>query len=139
MIVLYYRKGRSMVRKTATQLGDSRFVLLDSDLAQQIGGALRQELGATRQSSKTIMRWTGVSDTTARSWLCGRVSPSGAHLVTLAANSSSVMTVFLTLTGHSDLEVGLDLRRIETGLEQALVTVRGAMLEPRNLREDKLH
>ena len=110
--------------------------MLDSDLAQQIGGALRQELGATRQSSKTIMRWTGVSDTTARSWLCGRVSPSGAHLVTLAANSSSVMTVFLTLTGHSDLEVGLDLRRIETGLEQALVTVRGAMLEPSNLGED---
>ncbi len=128
-----------MVRKTVTQLRDSRFVLLESDLAQQIGDALRQELGATRQSSKTIMRWTGVSDTTARSWLCGRVSPSGAHLVTLAANSPSVMTVFLTLSGHSDIEVGLDLRRIETALEQALFTLRVAMQDPRNLGEDQLH
>ena len=128
-----------MVRKTVTQLRDSRFVLLESDLAQQSGDALRQELGATRQSSKTIMRWTGVSDTTARSWLCGRVSPSGAHLVTLAANSPSVMTVFLTLSGHGDIEVGLDLRRIEIGLEQALTTVRVAMQDPRNLGEDQLH
>lgn len=85
------------------------------------------------------MRWTGVSDTTARSWLCGRVSPSGAHLVTLAANSPSVMTVFLTLSGHSDIEVGLDLRRIEIGLEQALTTVRVAMQDPRYLGEDQLH
>ena len=128
-----------MVRKTVTQLRDSRFVLLESDLAQQIGDALRQELGATRQSSKTIMRWTGVSDTTARSWLCGRVSPSGAHLVTLAANSPSVMTVFLTLSGHSDIEVGLDLRRIETALEQALFTLRAAIQGPSNLGEDQLH
>lgn len=128
-----------MVRKTVTQLRDSRFVLLESDLAQQIGGALRQELGATRQSSKTIMRWTGVSDTTARSWLCGRVSPSGAHLVTLAANSPSVMTVFLMLSGHSDLEVGLELRRIETGLEQALITLRAAMRDPDKSGEDQLH
>lgn len=116
-----------MVRKTVTQLRDSRFVLLESDLAQQIGEALRQELGATRQSSKTIMRWTGVSDTTARLWLCGRVSPSGAHLVALAANSPSVMTVFLTLSGHTDLEIGLDLRRAETCLEKALTAVREAV------------
>jgi len=128
-----------MVRKTVTQLRDSRFVLLESDLAHQIGDALRQELGATRQSSKTIMRWTGVSDTTARSWLCGRASPSGAHLVTLAAHSPSVMTVFLNLSGHGDIDVGLELRRIETALEQALVIVRGAMLDPSNLGEDKLH
>lgn len=128
-----------MVRKTVTKLRDSRFVLLESDLAHQIGDALRQELGATRQSSKTIMRWTGVSDTTARSWLCGRVSPSGAHLVTLAANSRSVMTVFLTLSGHSDLEVGLDLRRIETDLEQALLTIRSTLRDPGQSGEDQLH
>lgn len=126
-----------MVRKTVTQLRDSRFVLLDSDLARQIGNALREELGATRQSSKTIMRWTGVSDTTARSWLSGRVSPSGAHLVTLAANSPSVMTVFLTLTGNGGIEVGLELRRIEASLEQALVAVRAAMQDPSKIGRDQ--
>ena len=126
-----------MVRKTVTQLRDSRFVLLDSDLARQIGKALRDELGATRQSSKTIMRWTGVSDTTARSWLCGRVSPSGAHLVTLAANSPTVMNVILTLTGNGSIEVGLELRRIEASLEQALVAVRAAMQDSDKIGGDQ--
>ena len=128
-----------MVRKTVTELRDSRFVLLDSDFARQIGDALRQDLGATRQSSKTIMRWTGVSDTTARSWLCGRVGPSGAHLVALAANSPSVMTLFLALSGHRDLQVGLDLDRIEEGLEQALIKLRAALQDAGNLGEGPLH
>ena len=85
------------------------------------------------------MRWTGVSDTTARFWLCGRVSPSGAHLVTLAANSPSVMAVFLALSGHRDLEVALDIRKIEADLEQALITVRGLIRDSGDAEEDQLH
>jgi hypothetical protein len=75
-----------MVRKTVSQLRDSPFVLPDSMLAERIGEALRDELGASRRATKTLMRWTGVSDTTARSWLHGRVSPSGMHLIALAVS-----------------------------------------------------
>ncbi|MFC4595541.1 hypothetical protein [Sphingobium tyrosinilyticum] len=113
-----------MVSKNGSQLRDSRFVLSDSDLARQIGAALREELGATRRATKTVMRWTGVSDTTARAWLQGRASPSGIHLVALAAHSDPVMIVLLRLTGHGDLELGLRLREIEVGLVQLLALVR---------------
>ena len=112
-----------MVRKTVTQLRDSRFVLSDSDLAAQIGEALREELGASRRATKTVMRWTCVSDTTARAWLHGRASPSGIHMVALAANCDAVMSVLLRLTGHDDLELGLELQTIEQGLMQALAHV----------------
>ena len=112
-----------MVRKTGSQLRDSRFVLAESMLAEQIGDALRDELGASRRATKTVMRWTGVSDTTARAWLQGRASPSGLHLLALAAHSSPVMFTVLRLTGHADLELVLNLREIEAHLQLALTHV----------------
>lgn len=113
-----------MVRKNISQLRDSRFVLTDSDLATQIAAALHEELGASRRAAKSVMRWTGVSDTTARAWLHGNASPSGLHLVALAANSNAVMSVLLKLTGHDDLKIGLELRVIEESLVHALANVR---------------
>lgn len=112
-----------MVRKSASQLRDSPFVLSDSDFAVQISAALRDELGATRRAAKSVMRWTGVSDTTARAWCHGRASPSGLHLVALAAHSDAVMSLLLRLTGHTELELGLDLQTIEQGLMKALAHV----------------
>ncbi len=118
-----------MVRKNISQLRDSRFVLAETDLAAQIGQALQEELGASRRATKTVMRWAGVSDTTARAWLQGRASPSGVHLLALAAHSHLVMIVLLKLTGHEGLEIGLRLQEIEEGLLQTLDQVR-AMMKP---------
>ena len=131
----YNRKGRSVVRKTGTQVRDSPFVLTDSDMAMHIGIALITELGATRRATKTVMRWTGVSDRTARKWLHGQASPSGIHLLALAANSPAVMSLVLKLTGHGDLELGLELRAVEKGLERALSRVRST-LDQKSDRED---
>ena len=112
-----------MVRKTVSELRNSRSVVSDSDLAAQIGAALQKELGASRRATKSVMRWTGVSDTTARAWLHGRVSPSAIHMVALAANSDSVMTLLLELTGHEGLKLGLEVQTIEKALVRALAHV----------------
>lgn len=113
-----------MVRKNRSQLRDSRVSVAEASLSAEIGEALRNELGSSRRATKTVMRWTGVSDTTARSWLYGRGSPSGVHLVALAANSRPVLVVLLRLTGHDDLVIGLKLREIEEGLLQVIDQVR---------------
>lgn len=118
-----------MVPKSGSQLRDSRFVLSDSALAAQIGEALRSELGASRRATKTVMRWTEVSDRTARAWLTGRASPSGFHLVTLAAHSEAVMIALLKLSGHGELEIDLQLREIEARLVRLLATVRASDLK----------
>ncbi len=117
-----------MVRITASQLRESGSLVAEAAFPEHIGKALRQDLGASRRATKTVMRWTEVSDTTARSWISGRSAPSGWHLLTLAANSDRVMTMILQMTGHDDLEVGLELERIKEGLDQALSHV-CAMLE----------
>lgn len=54
---------------------------------------------------------------------------SCGYLASLApeAEGASVMTVFLALSGHRDIEVGIDLRSIGTDLVQTPITVRVAM------------
>lgn len=76
-----------------------------------------------------IMRWTGVSDKAARSWLQGQTTPSGVHLVALAARSDTVMSTLLRLTGHGDLEVGMSLRNIEAELIRLLAIIRSDAIE----------
>ncbi|HEV7340167.1 MAG TPA: hypothetical protein VGN68_00895 [Sphingopyxis sp.] len=112
-----------MVPKSGSQLPNSRFILSESEFAREIGEALREELGASRLATKTVMRWTGVSDKAARSWLQGRASPSGLHLIALAARSEPVMTTVLRLTGHGNLEIGMRLRSIEAELLRMLAIV----------------
>lgn len=116
-----------MVLKSGTQVPDSPFGLTDSELAEHIGQALKTELGATRRAAKTVMRWTHVSDRTARKWLHGEAIPSGLHLLALATKSPSVMTLVLELTGHSDVILALEMRAIERDLERALESVRAAL------------
>jgi len=40
-----------------------------------IADALRRELGPTHQAIKTVMRWTGASERTAKYWLSGERGP----------------------------------------------------------------
>lgn len=113
-----------MVPNNGSRLPNSHTALSDAQLAAQIGRALQDELGASRRATKTLMRWTGVSDHTARSWLYGKSTPSGLHLLMLAAHSDLVMTRMLVLTGHGEIELGFKLQAIESGLERALWEVR---------------
>ena len=107
----------SKLRKPPTELSDAL-------LAHMIGAALKADLGGTRQATKTVMRWTHVSDHTARSWLNGHTSPSSLHLLELATRSEDVMSVILEATGHAGLELGHDLAAVEHALETALARVR---------------
>ena len=113
-----------MVPKSGTRLLNSQPALSDATLAEIIGSALRSELGASRRATKTVMSWTDVSDHTARAWLNGRTSPSGAHLIVLAAHSRPVLTAILGLTGHQDIVVTIDIEAIEERLEAALALTR---------------
>lgn len=107
----------SKLRNTPTDLSDAL-------LADMIGAALKADLGGTRQATKTVMRWTHVSDHTARSWLNGHTSPSSLHLIELATQSEKVMAVILEATGHAGLEVAHDLAAVEGLLETSLAKIR---------------
>ena len=80
-----------------------------------IWGALTGELGGTHQAAKTTMRWTGVSERTARNWISGTHAPAGEHLIELMRNSDAVLSAVLILAGRREAHVfaRLDLVRAE--------------------------
>jgi hypothetical protein len=77
--------------------------------------ALTSELGGTHQATKTTMRWTGVSERTARNWISGTHAPAGEHLVELMRNSDAVLSAVLALAGRREAHAfaRLDLVRAE--------------------------
>lgn len=118
-----------MVPKTGTRLPKLRPALSDDRLAAMVGKALQSELGSSRRATKTVMGWTGVSDHTARAWLNGRTSPSGVHLLMLAANCPPVMTAVLALTGHPEAALAIEIEAVEERLEAVLKVARSLRTE----------
>lgn len=95
--------------------------------AGAIADALRTELGQSHRATKTLMRWTGASDRTAKNWLSGSCGPSGDHLVLLARESDSVLATVLGLAGRNQHMVGADLLTIRHALLTATELVNGLL------------
>ena len=113
-----------MVPKTGHRVPKLQISLSESEFSQAVGAALQLELGASHRAAKTVMAWTGVSDRTARRWLHGSTSPSGLHLVVLAAHCHPVLATFLRLTGHESVALSVDLEALESRLEAILESTR---------------
>lgn len=67
---------------------------MDVNFARLISATLRAELGSTHRALKTIMRWTGASERSAKHWFAGTHGPSGDHLVALARHFDALLKVF---------------------------------------------
>jgi hypothetical protein len=97
--------------------------------ASSIADALRTELGQSHRATKTLMRWTGASDRTAKNWLNGSFGPSGCHLIQLARESDIVLATVLGLAGRNLHLVGADLIQIRAALVSATELVDRLLLE----------
>ncbi len=87
--------------------------------ASSIADALRTELGRSHRATKTLMRWTGASDRTAKNWLSGSYGPSGSHLIELARRSDIVLAAILSLAGRNRHLVGANLLQVRAALNDA--------------------
>ena len=94
-----------------------------AEYASAIADALRTELGQSHRATKTLMRWTGASDRTAKNWLSGCCGPSGSHLIQLARESDIVLAALLGLAGRNRHMVGADLLEIRTALVNATALI----------------
>lgn len=79
----------------------------DDGYANAIALALNRELGRSRHAVKTLTRWTGASERTAKNWINAKRGPSGEDLVALAKHSNEVMRAFHRLAGRSELDAGI--------------------------------
>ncbi|MBW8911568.1 MAG: hypothetical protein JF564_06720, partial [Sphingomonas sp.] len=105
-----------MLPKTGTLLPRPGVTVTEQEYASRICQALRDDLGGSRAAAKSIMRWTGASNRTARNWLNGAASPSGYHLVCLARGSNAVLAAMLSMSGRPELALSADIRAIEVAL-----------------------
>ena len=71
-----------------------------SAYAEVLASSLRGETGQLGVSAKTLMRWTGASERTAKGWLSGDRGPSGEHLILLIAKSDAVFAAVLQLAAR---------------------------------------
>src|ERR1700748_2948252 len=81
-----------------------------ANYASLIAEMLRTELGNSHQAIKTLMRWTGANERTAKNWLSGTNGPSGEHLLEIMRSSDFVFESVLELV---DRRVVLSHRKLE--------------------------
>jgi hypothetical protein len=96
--------------------------------ALTIAEALTSELKGTRRAIKTVTKWTGASERTAKNWLSGRRGPSGQHLIALLGKSDALLERILVLTGRGSL---IEARRLDV-LKETLVEALAAIEAARN-------
>lgn len=85
-----------------------------------VSAALRHDLGGSAQASKSIMRWTGASERSARNWLLGDKAPNGRHLVILARYSPSIWQLVLTMAEKPAAAIAEDVFIAEAALLRAI-------------------
>lgn len=94
-----------------------------ADLSVALGQALKGELGTSRRAAKSIMKWTGASERSAKNWLAGTHIPSGWHLIMLAKQSDSVMAVMLMMAGRELNVSALSLSALRSDLIGAVEAI----------------
>src|SRR6201995_4320671 len=82
--------------------------------AALIAEILRAELGNSHQAHKTLMRWTGANERTAKNGLSGSNGPSGEHLLRLMRNSDRVFEFVLKLSHRSAMPSNQRLAEVRT-------------------------
>jgi hypothetical protein len=95
----------------------------DHKLMNPYAVAIREAL--RHKAIKTVMRWTGASERTAKNWLAGTVGPSGEHLILLAQNSDRVLLTFLQLAGRRDNLAAKKLVDARNAIAEALEVLIG--------------
>src|SRR5258708_2148041 len=88
-----------------------------------IAAALRGELGDTHQAIKSLMRWTGAGERSAKNWLGGTPGPTGEHLLSLVPNSHAVLDAVLRLSGRDAVLPQMSLRHQRSGLVKIIENI----------------
>lgn len=102
--------------KMGKQLPKSRGDL-STAYSRTIAEVLASELKGSHRAIKTVAKWAGTSERTAKNWLSGRRGPSGPHLIALLGRSDALLERVLLLAGRSGV---IELRRLEA-LKKTLV------------------
>jgi hypothetical protein len=122
-ICIYNPKGAKLGNKFPVAGNPLRKPQLDtpeSAYEQAIAQALQRELRGSQRALKTLMRWTGASERSAKNWYTGASGPNGANLVALMRHSNAVYETVLRLARRYDERSGDQADAIRARLTESL-------------------
>ncbi|WP_371225832.1 XRE family transcriptional regulator [Roseovarius sp. 2305UL8-3] len=82
--------------------GGSQDLVSAVEYREAVRSALTYELGGAGRAAKATIKWTGVSERTAKNWIAGSYGPSGEHLIGLMKHSDAVLDAILGLAGRNE-------------------------------------
>jgi hypothetical protein len=94
--------------------------ITEKEFAEAVARALEIEFGTSAHAASTIMRWTGVSERSAKNWLAGCHGPSGSNLLLLARHCASVRQMIFRLMGMPSLALTGSLNAVRALLESMI-------------------
>ncbi len=97
------------------------------EYSEAVSAALVRELGSSHQAIKTLMKWTGANERTAKNWLSGANGPSGQHLVEMLKHSDRLVFTIAELTGRQELGIVVDLRTLKLVLGRLTASLDGVL------------
>ena len=103
--------------------------------ASAVGEALTIELGGTNRAIKTVMRWTGASERTAKGWLAGTNGPRGEHLIALFGNSDTLLARILKMAGRGSLIEAAHLQVLRNTMAEAVASLDALLIEGDAVRQ----
>lgn len=106
---MFHKKGNIFHR---TRQG----AVCQAEYREAISAALVRELGGAGRAAKTMTKWTGVNERTAKNWILGYYGPSGEHLIELMRHSDTVLAVVLELAGRDEAMTAERIRFIRQEL-----------------------
>jgi hypothetical protein len=106
----------------------------DVSYTAAVAAALRAELGNSHQAVKSVMRWTGVNERTAKNWLAGTCGPRGEHLIELIRHSDRLLETILQLAGRGQTIAGTRLVQARNVLAEALQDIDACIADGKGAR-----
>ncbi len=76
------------------------------EFAAVVAETLRETVGGTRMSVKTVMAYTGAGERTVKNWFEGKNGPNGENLVGLVRHSDEVLEALLLMAGRENILAG---------------------------------
>lgn len=107
-----------------------------AEYASLIAEILRTELGGSHQAHKTLMRWTGANQRSAKNWLSGSHGPSGEHLLHLMRHSDRVFECVLRLSNRRAILCDAKLSHVRNTLQQTAELLSGIIEEDSRRRHN---
>ncbi len=112
-----------MLPKKGSSFPIGRAALTEAEFAQVIASALKVEFGLSRNGTKIITQWTGVSQRTAKNWLGGKNAPSGVHLMMLARESNAVLKAMMLMAERPEMSLGASLLSLKRLLSETMAAL----------------